>query len=385
MIPPSDTTNYHLSYDTFELRTRIETIFQQAKQQQMKTSSHLISLARKRLTAPIPNLVFRFSSSSTTNNNPASTRIDSNTNKERVTIQHLPNGIHHVQLNRPDKLNALDMEMFRALADAARQLKKDKSVRAIILSGKGRAFCTGLDVKSIISPWSTDDSYKITSPTAKMDELMEKPSRSRREHDNDNEGNETQETVQDLYKRVRAVGNLAQDIAYLWRDIPVPVIAVLNGLCLGGGLQLALGADLRYATPDCKLSVMEAKWGLIPDMSASITMRELVRIDVAKELTFTGRIVDGVEAERLGLVTRCCENPMEEAMKWAEMIVSRSPDSIAGAKMLYQRTWVSSEKECLETETVIQERLLKSWNQIAASAKNFGINAPYKERQDFDD
>jgi enoyl-CoA hydratase/carnithine racemase len=351
----------------------------------MKTSSHLISLARKRLTAPIPNLVFRFSSSSTTNNNPASTRIDSNTNKERVTIQHLPNGIHHVQLNRPDKLNALDMEMFRALADAARQLKKDKSVRAIILSGKGRAFCTGLDVKSIISPWSTDDSYKITSPTAKMDELMEKPSRSRREHDNDNEGNETQETVQDLYKRVRAVGNLAQDIAYLWRDIPVPVIAVLNGLCLGGGLQLALGADLRYATPDCKLSVMEAKWGLIPDMSASITMRELVRIDVAKELTFTGRIVDGVEAERLGLVTRCCENPMEEAMKWAEMIVSRSPDSIAGAKMLYQRTWVSSEKECLETETVIQERLLKSWNQIAASAKNFGINAPYKERQDFDD
>lgn len=290
------------------------------------------------------------------------------------------------------------MDMFRALADAARQLKKDKSVRAIILSGKGRAFCTGLDVKSIISPWSTDDSstsksYKLTSPTAKMDELMERPSRSRREHqgqddndnDNDEEGNETQETVQDLYKRVGAVGNLAQDIAYLWRDIPVPVIAVLNGMCLGGGLQLALGADLRYATPDCKLSVMEAKWGLIPDMSASITMRELVRIDVAKELTFTGRIVDGLEAEQLGLVTRCCENPMEEAMKWAEMIVSRSPDSIAGAKILYQRTWVSSEKECLETETEIQERLLKSWNQIAASAKNFGINAPYKERQDFDE
>jgi len=315
-------------------------------------------------------------------------------NQERVTIQHLPNGIHHVQLNRPDKLNALDMDMFRALADAARQLKRDKSVRAIIMSGKGKAFCTGLDVKSIVSPWSTDESsqsksYKFTSPTAKMDELLERPSRSRREYqgqdENDNEGNETQETVQDLYKRVSAIGNLAQDIAYLWRDIPVPVIAVLNGMCLGGGLQLALGADLRYATQDCKLSVMEAKWGLIPDMSASITMRELVRIDVAKELTFTGRIVDGVEAERLGLVTRCCENPMEEAVKWAEMIVSRSPDSIAAAKMLYQRTWVSSEKECLETETQIQERLLKSWNQIAASAKNFGINAPYKERQDFDD
>jgi len=131
--------------------------------------------------------------------------------------------------------------------------------------------------------------------------------------------------------------------------------------------------------------VMEAKWGLIPDMSASITLRELVRIDVAKELTFTGKIIDGEEAERLGLVTRCYDDPMKEALKVAETMASRSPDAIAAAKALFQKSWVASEKECLELETDIQKRLLPSWNQLAASAKNFGVKMPYKERKDFDE
>jgi len=301
-----------------------------------------------------------------------------------------------VQLNRPDKLNALDMKMFRAIADAARSLSKDESVRAIILSGKGKSFCAGLDVASIASPF--DDESSLALPMTKVKELLKKQPRTSfkidepKDHGNDHDhGNGHDHEEEDASKErmldlnVSAVGNLAQDIAYLWRDIPVPVIAVLNGMCYGGGLQLALGADIRYAAHDCKLSVMEAKWGLIPDMSASITLRELVRMDVAKELTFTGRIVDGAEAERLGLVTRCCEDPMEEAMKWAEMVVERSPDAIAGAKTLYQRTWVSSEQECLELETEIQQRLIMSWNQMAASTKNFSVNVPYKKRQDFDD
>jgi enoyl-CoA hydratase/carnithine racemase len=120
-----------------------------------------------------------------------------------------------------------------------------------------------------------------------------------------------------------AVGNLAQDVAFLWRRLNVPVIAAIHGKCFGGGLQIALGADFRFATPDSNLSIMEVKWGLIPDMSASITLRELVRIDVAKELTMTGRIISGDEAARLGLVTRCVADPFREAKNVAEEIIAR--------------------------------------------------------------
>mmetsp|Transcript_28128 Transcript_28128/g.34342 ORF Transcript_28128/g.34342 Transcript_28128/m.34342 type:complete len:131 (-) Transcript_28128:37-429(-) len=130
---------------------------------------------------------------------------------------------------------------------------------------------------------------------------------------------------------------------------------------------------------------MEAKWGLIPDMCATITLRELVRIDVAKELTFTGRIIDGEEAASLGLVTRTCDDPMKEAMNVAEEIVSRSPDCSTAAKRLYQKSWFATEQECLNLETDLQKRLLLSWNQMAASAKNFGIHVPFRERQNFDE
>ena len=129
---------------------------------------------------------------------------------------------------------------------------------------------------------------------------------------------------------------------------------------------------------------MEAKWGLIPDMCATITLRELVRMDVAKELTFTGKIISGEEASKLGLVTRTAEDPLEEAMNVAEVIASRSPDSIAAAKVLYQKSWLATEKECLDLETELQKLLLPSWNQIAASGKNFGVSLPYQERGDFD-
>ena len=205
-------------------------------------------------------------------------------------------GIAKVYLSRPEKLNALDLNMFEAIAAEAAKLKKDRSLRAVILSGRGRAFCTGLDVKSILK----------SNPKKSMDRLLERPSGYSNE----------------------SSGNLAQDVGYLWRDLPVPVIAVLHGMCFGGGMQIALGADFRYATPDCKLSIMEAKWGLIPDMSASVTVRELVRMDVAKELTMTGRVVDGMEAASLGLVTRCVLDPMAEADKVAKEIAQRYRDEV---------------------------------------------------------
>lgn len=147
-------------------------------------------------------------------------------------------------------------------------------------------------------------------------------------------------------------------------------------------MQIALGADFRLATPDCKLSIMESKWGLIPDMSISVTLRELVSIDVAKELTMTGRIISGQEAAALGIVTRCVDDPQAEAITLAKEIVSRSPDSVALAKQLYQETWFSpSEEYSLKLETELQRKLLKTWNQLAASGRNFGVKVPYFRRK----
>ena len=177
------------------------------------------------------------------------TSITSIENRVETTINE--KGVAHVVLNRPDKLNGMDLPMFEAVAETASKLRQDRNIRAVILSGKGRAFCTGLDVKSVAK-----------NPSSTMKRLLERPSGYGAK------GNE--------------IGNLAQDVSYLWRELPVPVIAVLHGMCYGAGFQIALGADMRYATPDCKVSIMEGKWGLIPDMGASIFLRELTRIDIAK-------------------------------------------------------------------------------------------------------
>lgn len=150
------------------------------------------------------------------------------------------------------------------------------------------------------------------------------------------------------------------------------------------GMQIALGADFRFSTPSCKLSIMESRWGLIPDMSASVTLRELVRNDIAKELAMTGRIITGEEGAKLGLVTRCVDDPMEEAMKVAKEIVERSPDSVAATKELFNNTWVLDEEACLKKETDLQLRLIKTYNQIAASGRQFGVSLPYFRRQDWD-
>jgi len=327
-------------------------------------------------------------SSSEDNNETNSNTIDK-PRKNRVLIHpKTKDGIRHVELNRPEKMNSLDMDMFHSIAAAAKQMRNDKHVRVVIISGKGRAFCTGLDVKSIIRP-STEHGRL---PMTKINRLLERPSgygsdADADDHDDDGDG-DGEDAESNSGKSVEvdpiAMGNLCQDICYLWRDVPVPVIAVLNGMCFGGGFQLALGADMRYSTPDCKLSIMESKWGMIPDMGASVTLRELVRIDIAKELTYTGKIISGSEAEELGLVTRCCDDPMEEAWSVARSIASKSPDCVAAAKIMYQSTWTASEKECLEMETKLQKQMLPSYNQTSASLKNFGVDLPYMDRKDLD-
>lgn len=270
--------------------------------------------------------------------------------KKRVTTTIDKDGICHVLLSRPEKLNAVDINMFEAIASTAAELRENRSIRAVIVRGDGRAFCSGIDVKS-----------SANSPKKQMERLLERPSGY------GVQGNE--------------IGNLAQDVSYLWREVPVPVIAVLHGMCFGAGFQIALGADFRYATPDCKFSIMETKWGLIPDMGAAVLLRELTRIDIAKELTMTGRVFLADEAAQLGLVTKVCEDPVKEAENFAKQLVERSPDAVAYAKQLFQSTWKAPEKECLELESDLQRKILPSWNQMASAGRAFGWKVPYINRK----
>jgi enoyl-CoA hydratase/carnithine racemase len=247
--------------------------------------------------------------------------------EDRVRIE-VADHVATVTLSRPDKHNALDRPMFEAIIGAAERLATESGVRAVVMHGEGPSFCSGLDLASLVSSDAGIDA--IVAP------LREEPP------------------------------NWFQRTAYDWLRLPVPVIAALHGNCFGGGLQIALAADIRIATPDTRLSVMEVKWGLIPDMSISRTLPRLVGIDVAKELTFTGRLIDGAEAQRLGLVTRVADEPLAAARELAAEIASKSPDAIRGAKRLYNAAWTGLADETLALEAEIQSSLIGSPNQLAA-------------------
>jgi enoyl-CoA hydratase/carnithine racemase len=232
-----------------------------------------------------------------------------------------------VTLTRPDKHNALDVAMFEAIVNAAEQVSLEPRVRAVVLHGDGPSFCSGLDIASLMSSGQS------------LDERL------------------TEEAP-----------NWFQRAAYDWVRVPVPVIAAIHGTCFGGGLQIALGADIRIAAPDARLSVMEVKWGLIPDMSITRTLPRLVSIDVAKELTFTGRVFSGTEAQALGVVTHVEDDPLGAAQALAAEIASKSPDATRGAKRLYDESWTGSAEQTLALEAEIQRRLIGSPNQLAAVA-----------------
>jgi enoyl-CoA hydratase/carnithine racemase len=247
--------------------------------------------------------------------------------EERVRIERR-GPVALVSLCRPAKRNALDPASFEALDAAARDLSADRNLRAVVLAGDGRSFCAGLDLAA------------LAQGEAVIHKLL-----SRREGE---------------------AANLAQRAAWAWRECPVPVIAALQGEVFGGGLQLALGADLRIARPDARLSVMEVRWGLIPDMSGSQTLRGLVRRDVALELIWTGRIVSGEEALQLGLVTRLADDPLPEALALADAIAANSPDAVRSAKRLMNRAWECDAREALALEARLQAALLGRPNQLEA-------------------
>lgn len=210
-------------------------------------------------------------------------------------------GVADVRLNRPDKLNALDIAMFAALVEAGEGLKGDPSVRAVVLSGEGRAFCSGLDF-SVFQQMSGAEQPQERSPSLLSTEQRET--------------------------------SAAQQACWVWRELPVPVIAAVAGPCLGGGLQIAMATDVRVVAPDAKLSVLEVRWGLIPDMTGTWVLPRLVGPDVAKELTWTGRMVDGEEAVRIGLATRLADDPRSAAFELAAELASKSPAAVRHGKRL---------------------------------------------------
>lgn len=247
---------------------------------------------------------------------------------ELVTIT-VTDHVADVRLNRPEKMNALSIPMFEAVSAAAERVAQDTSIRAVVLSGEGRAFCAGLDLANFSDPTAFGGNPFGPGRGGFWPNFYQKP-------------------------------------CYLWKDVPVPVIAALHGAVFGGGFQIALGADIRIARPDVKMSLMEIKWGLIPDMSGTQTLRDLVRLDVAKELAFTGRIVEGAEAERIGLVTRLAEDPYAEAMTLAREIATKNPQAIALNKLLFEASRHGDHRRGLELEEKLQAKIIMSPNQLEA-------------------
>lgn len=249
---------------------------------------------------------------------------------DRVRVQ-VEDAVAVVSLNRPDKHNGMDFPMLDAMLSAQRRLRRDRHVRAIIIQGEGSSFCSGLDFKT----------------------AMKQPVR----------------TLLRATQLLWPFANQFQRWSVGWRKVGVPVIAAMHGNCFGAGLQLALGADIRICHPQAKLSLLEAKWGLVPDMGGMALLRELVPIDVAKELTFTGRVISGQQAHALGLVTHLSEHPLAHARELAAEIATRSPDSVAAGKFLLQQAWRAGDYLALRAERLWQRRVIGRANQRIALSR----------------
>jgi enoyl-CoA hydratase/carnithine racemase len=256
--------------------------------------------------------------------------------KDRVSID-LKDGVADVRLIRADKMNALDPAMFEGIIAAGAELATMKGLRVVVLSGEGHAFCAGLDMASFAAMKDRGDAVP---------------------------------GVRDLTTRTHGIANRPQQCAWLWRELPVPVIAAVHGVAFGGGFQIALGAGIRYATADTRFSVMEIKWGLVPDLAGTQLMRHLAREDVVRELTYTGRVFDGAEAARLGFVTRLVADPRAAAFETAKEIAQKSPDAVRAAKRLLNLAVASDAKTGLLAESAEQQKLIGSPNQIEAVASN---------------
>ncbi len=260
-----------------------------------------------------------------------------------VTIDK-PGGVADVRLNRPDKYNSLSSEMWAAVNEAGESLKGDASLRAVVLSGNGPGFCAGLDTATI----------GALSGGSRPPGVEGSP----------------------LDTQAGRLGNFFQNAALSWREIPVPVIAAVHGVAYGAGFQIAMGADIRVAHPESRWSIMEIKWGLIPDVAISQTIRGVLREDVAKDLIFTGRVIGAEEAQSLGVVTRIADDPLADALESAQQIASKNPHAIRHGKKLIHEAWHAEPHEGLALEARLQRELLGSPNQIEAVKANLEKREP---------
>jgi enoyl-CoA hydratase/carnithine racemase len=255
---------------------------------------------------------------------------------DRVTIE-VEGGVADVRLNRPDKMNALDGAMFAALVEAGDHVAADPGIRCVVLSGEGRGFCAGLDIGAFMGAGGGDreggpgDSFSVLGGRG--------------------EGR---------------IANVAQQVAYTWTECPVPVIAAVHGVAFGGGIQIALGADIRFVAPDATLSVMEVRWGLLPDMTGLQMLPRLVGLDVAKELAFTGRRISGAEAFELGLATHVADDPRAAALELAVEIAGKNPLAIRGMKALLNAAGTRPLAESFLEETRLMTEIIGSPNQMEA-------------------
>jgi enoyl-CoA hydratase/carnithine racemase len=250
---------------------------------------------------------------------------------DRVKIE-IADGVAEVTLNRPDKLNALDPAMFEAIIAAGESLSQTAGLRAVVLAGAGKGFCAGLDKASFAAM----------------------------------AGGGAGEKFADIVTRTHGIANAWQQAAYVWRMLPVPVIAAIHGVAFGGGFQIALGADIRYVAPDTRLAILEIKWGLIPDMTGIALMRELARSDVIRELAMTGRVFSGAEALTYGFATSLHADPLAAARATAEEIAARNPDAVRAIKRLLNIASDNDAAAILIAESKEQRALIGSPNQIEA-------------------
>lgn len=256
--------------------------------------------------------------------------------EQRVTIA-MEGGVADVRLNRADKLNALDPAMFDGIAAALAELKAMPGLRAVVLSGEGRAFSAGLDMASMASG-----------------------------------GASAGKTLTD---RTHGLANIFQHVAWGWRELPVPVIAAVHGIAFGGGFQIMSGADIRIVHPAARLSIMEVKWGLVPDMAGIALWRTLVRDDVLRELTYTHREFSGEDALRYGFATRLSDDPHTEALALARTIAAKNPDAVRGAKRLYN-AYNDDAERLLMAESVEQAAVIRTPNQVEAVMANIEKRTP---------
>lgn len=252
------------------------------------------------------------------------------------------NQVAIVWLNRPDKKNALSFAVLRELVQIANQLKRDRALRAVILAGRGGTFSAGLDLSDLNNP---------------------------------------RQAAFAAWELIKPGQSLFQKAVLIWRTLPVPVIAVLEGHSLGAGLQLALAADFRIATPDCKLALMESRWGLVPDMGITQTLQGLMPIDQAKRLAMTAEMISGEVAHQLGLVTSVSANPLAAAQRFAAQLSERSPDALLASKRVIDSMTTHTPDQALRLEKLWQLKMMLSPNRVIALKNKGEAVTQYRPRR----